>query len=89
MHYFVEHNQRYLKGLPQTLTIMPKDISICSVVEEMPAKSTILPVNLSNFVFFQCGTQESITQPGRVLPQYLMCLEALFTGFHMLYYLCR
>ena len=37
-----------------------------------------------------CDTQESITrQPGRVLPRYLTCLKALFTGFHMLYHLCR
>ena len=34
-------------------------------------------------------SQESITQqPGRALPQYLTCLKALFTGFHMLYHLC-
>ena len=42
------------------------------------------------WVCFQCDTQESITQQaGRVLPRYLTCLKALFTGFHMLYHLCR
>jgi len=65
--------------------IIPKDISICSVVEEIARQ-------IDHFTRerVQCDTQESITQQqGRVLPRYLTCLKDRFTGFHMLYHLCR
>ena len=71
--------------------VIPKDISICSVVEEIARQIDHFTREWARlFVCFQCDTQESITQQaGRVLPRYLTCLKALFTGFHMLYHLCR
>jgi len=67
--------------------VIPKDISICSVVEEIARQIDHFTRERARLC--QCGTQESITQqPGRVLPRYLTCLKALFTGFHMLYHLC-
>ena len=70
--------------------IIPKDIFICSVVEEIARQIDHFTRERARLVCFQCGTQESITQqPGRLLPRYLTRLKALFTGFHMMYHLCR
>ena len=68
--------------------IIPKDISICSVVEEIARQIDHFTRERARLC--QCGTQESITQqPGRVLPQYLTHMKARFIGFHMLYHLCQ
>ena len=70
--------------------IIPKDISICLVVQEIARQIDHFTRELVDLSCFQCGTQESITQqPGRVLPQYLTHMKARFTGFHMLYHLCQ
>ena len=73
--------------------IIPKDISICLVVQEIARQIdhfTRELVDLRLFsVWHSLRVHYAATRTSFATITELTCLKALFTGFHMLYHLCR